>query len=400
MNKKQSLVEELLQRMSVLNIPDSAEDDLVEDRLRATNDFWERYPEGHCNSMFYPSIEGLLSCMTEEQLQRLVDEAKFEPGKKFRDVWLAWGRAGYFKSEPQLLEEGRTPVLRVRHDCYLHWFKDSGFQNSHDAYANGSNGSSYMTFSSARRAMDCPPCSSFRDDDDYTTDFDVLWNKDWRVFRRAMFLSFAFQACLDKRVFQQVLLTQADLFDRFLNLTDEKVAHAHTDVSLGYNELRAVCAATEFDGPVLFEIPLVYKPANWDMSVYAILRFSETCVGITWHEGESVQHMAIRFPKWEQEAWLEEARCMDLSCEHPEMLPVREYYHECWLDLAITLCGLARIGTDRCWMRPWRETKFSLAPIVFWTEDQCASGYEKISTVCHNTAAKLYPSKEDLSKMR
>lgn len=348
MNKKQALVTEILERLSVLDIPS--------DELYAKDEFWSEYPDGHYNSTIYPSIEGLLSCLTKDSLQAIVDKDYIEPGKTFNSAWNEWGRAGYLQSIPEVIQDrSGVPILRLRHDCYLHWFRGYGFQNSYDAYCNGSNGESPKTFNKIREAI--------------TTDIDnpAEWNKTWALFRKAMIVSYPAQACAGKTVFYKMLNEHSDVFDDFITLTDEKCLHLDLDPSMTWNVMKEQASKQMFNCSIDFEVPIMIKSTKAEKQQFCgILRFGKSAVSYTWCENMQSHSMCINFPKFGKNTLLHQ----------------QEYLLECWVNLGYTLLTMAGIICAKYNIVLPANRKINVID-VSWTQSELwATNISTLNEVC------------------
>lgn len=393
MSKKQEMVNELIERLSVLNIDDNTAT-LGNLRLHAEDKFWERYPDGHCNSILEaPSVEGRLSCLAEESLQAILANDLIDPEISFSDLWGKWGRAGYFKCAPSIIKDRQgTPILRMRHDCYLHWFRGNGFQVSYDAYCNGSNGSSFMNFFTTRKAITLPECSSYRDEDDYTTDFDAMWNHEWSLFRKAMVVSSIAQACAGKSVFYQMVNEHSSVLDEFISMTDNRCMKIDVDSSLSWSDMYREASGARFSCPMELEVPVVTSRNNdKDVNVLGILRFGKSAVSFTWSEKGRLHSLCIEFPEWEREAWADEVSGGVERC----MLDMRNYLLECWVNLGYTLITLAGIICERYVISPDKGKKFDSFPVAWWTRNECASNLTELYSCCF-TKVKDYPDRKRL----
>lgn len=356
MNKKQALVTEILERLSVLDIPS--------EELYAKNEFWSEYPDGHYNSTIYPSIEGLLSCLTKDSLQAIVDKDYIELGKTFNSAWNEWGRAGYLQSVPEVIQD-RTgvPILRLRHDCYLHWFRGYGFQNSYDAYCNGSNGESPKTFNKIREAI--------------TTDIDnpAEWNKTWALFRKAMVLSYPAQACAGKNVFYKMLNEHSDVFDDFITQTDKAVMRVGLDPSMTWNEMKEQASKQQFNCSIDLEVPIVLRnPKGESNQVCGILRFGKSSVSFTWSEDLQSRSMCINFPKWSAgDATLDTTATF---------LSQREYLLECWVNLGYTLLTMAGVICAPYHIALSARRNIDVAAVNWCDQDTCVTNIRTLNEVC------------------
>lgn len=389
MNKKQTLVSALTTKLEDLGvILSTGTEDAVS--FHADAKFWERYPEGYHSSLEGDCLEEDLSCLSVSTLEAILASDAFKPGIAFSDLWKEWGRRGFFKIDPEIIDTGDgIPVLHARHDCFLHWYKDAGFQNSYDAYCNGSNGSSSFDFGIIRRAITIPPCSSLYEED-IGADESNDWNLKFAAFRRAMFYSPAFQACVSKPVYQQLFRSNPAVFDEFMNRTDARCVHAGTDSALGLEALRERFEDSKFNFPAELEIPLAYCPHE-GKRVFAVLRYNRDSVSLSWSEGGRPKQLTAHFPMWDEQAWIYEAECMDLGCESPQNLPESTYVYYCWLHLTYTLLSLSGFYCAR----PGRDRDIDLSPASIWHTVGCADGMPEVAAVLYKACTKFL-TRDDL----
>lgn len=406
MNKKHEMVEMILNRIDQLGIMYDEEIGCGETKLRADDKFWERYPQGYHYPNFDATVEEKLSCLSERSLNKILSSDHMKPHMTFGDVWHSWGRAGYFKDKPELLDLGTSwPILRLRHDCYLTWFRDAGFQNSCDAYFNGSNGASAMDFGIARRAMSITPCNDlFWEKDGEERDPDVAeaeWNEKWAMFRKAMFLSYPAQAACGKSVFQKVLSDEPELFEEFITLTDKQCAHMNLDPAMTLKRMKELAREIKFEWPAVAEIPMITRNSTADgFDIYAMLRLSEHQVSLMWSvEGKQNQY-TIPFPEWSAEDWIGEAITLDLAAESPECLTQKEYLYSCWVNLSVTLLMMAGIEFSLYWAFPSKGLMFDTTPLCFSPVHMCAKGINDVGSLCYDLSKHYMDKKALIARMQ
>ena len=188
MNKK-TLVQQVIEQMEKASVV-FAEGTQV----WSSDRFWVRYPEGHYASSYCYCVEEHLSCLDEQSLQKILELVPFTEGIEFDALWKAWGQSGCFKCEPAILtwEDKKVPILRIRHDSYLHYMRGYAFQNSYDAHCNGSNGAS-NNLEQDIRAITWSEYSLGEEQDEYT--IRPQWEEKWALFRKAMIVQHSFVAC-------------------------------------------------------------------------------------------------------------------------------------------------------------------------------------------------------------
>lgn len=377
MNNKQQLVNSILTKIEKAKVA------LVDDQHLHAQDtsFWERYPTGHCNAEY--SVEEQLSCLTEEQLQRVAN-LQITPGIKFRDMWREWGKAGVFECAPAILDtKSGVPMLRIRHDSYLHWMRGYCFQNSYDAHCNGSNGGSGSTLARDASIIELPVYSALWDNED-DGDVQEAWETQWSVFRKAMILAHPFMACAGKNSFHKMLECYAETFEEFVNQTDDSVMKLRLDKSLTLTAMREKCASTEYDSTTLLDLAVM---GALDKQV-GLLRFGSTAVQFSWNSREGFRQMTIRFPEWDKDAYVQELYdCVDLNARHPWQPAEQEYLYSIWCNLSATLLTLA--GMDSRYFRPANGNVFLATDVCFYPEKQRVHNAEEMWSALYEARSTL-----------
>lgn len=377
MNNKQQLVNSVLAKIEEAQVELADEQDLRSQDVS----FWKRYPTGHCNVEY--SVEEQLSCLTEEQLQRVAN-LQITTGTKFRDMWREWGKAGVFECAPTLMRtESGIPVLRVRHDSYLHWMRGYCFQNSYDAHCNGSNGASGSTLARDTCIIELSGYSRLWDNED-TDGVQEAWEAQWAVFRKAMILAHPFMACAGKNSFHRMLVCHADTFEEFMNQTDDNIMKLRLDKSLTLAAMRKKCASTEYDSTTLLDLAVMSAPGKQ----VGLLRFGRTAVQFSWNSCEGFKQLTIKFPEWDKDAYVQELYdCGDMNACHPMQAVEQEYLYSIWCNLSATLLTLA--GVDSRYFRPANGDEFITADVCFYPEKQRVNNAEEMWNILYEVRSTL-----------
>lgn len=388
MNKKHQLVSELTDR--IVNSGIILPEDTV---ARAPADFWKNYPDGHCDDSVCPSLEGQLSCLLESQLESILKDDHIQEGMEFHSLWKAWGTAGYLQCDPIIMDlpNDRVPMLRIRHDAYLHWMRGYGFQCSFDAYCNGSNGSSATNMYMAKRACTLSEYSERYEQDEGS----AAWEQEYAVFRKAMMLRYPFEACAQKKSFYRVLQGQADIFDEFFNRTDKKCLRMGLDKSLGIRALRRKCQEAEPSGDTVLWIPLhqtTVRKGEKREEVFATLFLGETFVSLHWKHGGD-KKLTINFPAWEKDTYMAELQGLDLAAEHP-VYPIQgDYLYQCWSCLSLTLLTLAGVSYSGMW---FHSPYVTMPSTHLFNQKDLVGSTEELGRVLYEHC-RTYPSLDALA---
>lgn len=381
MNKKQQMVSELIDRIENAHVQKPNEVAFGDEmQLRAYPKYWEQFPDGHCR---WHSVETDLACLSEDTLARILADDKIQEGMSWESLWHAWGRASYFNCAPSIIygRDKHVPVLRMRHDCYLSWFRGYRFQMSMDICADGSNGESRY-LNNIESVITAPVESIILDDSvDEDTAIDD-WNTKWAVFRKALVYSLPFEACAGKRVFTRLLDNNPDMFDEFMTRTDQELMHYHLAEGIGIKQISRACREGSTIRYPLFTIPLLTS-GNDKPKVCAVLALSEDRVSLTWSVAGKQRRFQLAMPKWDRYAYERQLKCLDLSEDVPSYPSESDYYYYCWTALAVVLITLAGAGTGRYIIDPyklgWDETSSALYNIKL-----CAQGMSDIWDLCRD----------------
>lgn len=365
MDKKQ-LVQQVLERMekAAVSIGERA-------KLRADDHYWQNYPDGHYRLGDSVIVEEDLACLDENSLQKILDGDDIPAGIGYKDLWQMWGQQGCFKCTPTILTQGcEAPVLRIRHDSYLHlhWMRGDCFQDSSDAHCNGTNGRSPITL-----AVDISAACRvwYR----YTQEEREEWERKWALFRKAMIIHHPFTACARHKTFYTMLDKYPEIFEEFIDLTDENVLHMHLDKSLTLDAMRAACAGEKYECPTVLELALMRN----DEECCGILRFGETAVSFSWCENGVPRTSAINFPAFAEDAYF----------RSPPLSP-RLYVQHCWFGLAVTLMSLAGVSVSFWRCVPRKGSNFDVIDACAFGADRRVSGWNYIHDKC-SAAAQRYP---------
>lgn len=327
MNRKQDMVKELVER---INASIALPEDLP---LWAEKDFWEKYPDGHCDDFANPTVEGQLSCLTVESLERLMLNDCVSISTSWTDLWRHWGEQGYLKTAPYIMDNSRLHVLRLRHDSYLHLWRQNGFQNSYDAYGHGDNGQSAMDMQEAIRAITLSEYAKRYENDGES---DAAWNAENRVFRKAMIMRYMFEACSKHQTFVRHLQSYPEVFDRFIAEVDARALELSLDKDLTLRTIKELCQKEEATGNQCLYLALTQRH-HCDETVFAGLTLNTTSVCLRWVNGKEDCKYTINFPAWDCVAYQEERE----DCGDNQMLSEKEYIAACWRGLSLFLLSLA-----------------------------------------------------------
>lgn len=392
MNKKQQLVSELTERIehAGITLPESEDGSCWV--FRAKDTYWEEFPEGYCRRGVLGSKESLesnLACLSEETLVRILADDKIVEGMPFDQLWSSWGRAKYFVCEPRLvyIKETRIPTLFLRHDCFLHLFRGYTFQNSYDIVADGSNGSGGNHLNTVYGIINPPMYFDYDEDDPAVEEAaKASWKKEWAVFRKAMILSFPFQACWNIGAFERLLQEHPGLFDEFMNQTDKYGMRQGLDTTLGVRQIyeAAKSTAERLKGTpqTLLEIPMIMEESSGRTMMCGILKFSKRVVSFTWSVQDERKELALEMP-------LHETECV--SPEDNDYPRSKYYYYYSWTSLALVLLRLSgvRFGYYASAVSK-NNTNWDRAPVLFHRLEECATGLQSMWNLCYDYCAAVF----------
>lgn len=314
MSKKQELVKLVLDRLERAGV------DCGEMELYAEEGFWNKHPNGYCFSPLEQSVEAKLSCLTGRNLVSITEDDGITMGASLADLWSEWGRKGYFKADPEIITFDSIPMLRLRHDSYLSCGGSFVFKNSKDAYSGSNNGSS--------KAMniDFITAPSGVDEDE--------WNKEWALFRRAMYISYPIEALLGRNTLFSLLDHNPQYFDAFVNRVDSEYTRAGIDGSLTWRQMLKDVEVTDNSWLTDSSLFIASGESNAEdgFSVFATLSFGRANVSLYFSDGRGSHQFTVRIPAW-----------------MPRSSGVREdyYFYTCWYRLSVTLLTMAHIRCSR-----------------------------------------------------
>ncbi len=348
MNKKRSLASEATDKL--INGGVLYEGPVHEDAL-----YWRLHPDGYCSG---ETLESKLALLTEENLTNIRDKYTPAPGMLFEDVWRRFGVLGFLKCEPKSLriEGDRVPTLRIRHDSYLHWMRGYGFQNSYDAYANGSRG--------------CSQGLKF--------DLDFIAGSKDKVLNRALILSHLYEACAGQRSFYNAMTWYRGVVDQFINDTDDSVMGHILDHTVVIENVRAACASSEPLKSYVLELAVVPGKGS---CVAALVRFGLDGVELLYSVGGNHRRLTMHFPVWDSEAY-EEAllELGDLNAGHPDAYDEVTYLQYMWRRLFILLAEVADIHVTSMYMYTGSEEYFDTAPSSLYPATNVVHSMEQVDT--------------------
>lgn len=357
MNKKQELVKKVVDNLERAQVV------LGEgEELRAPEGFWRQYPQGHCNdTMVSLSVECLLSCLTNKNLDAIAKLGPPATGVKFSAWWRDLGQTGYLKDDPILMDVDRIPVLRIRHDSYLSWFRGYRFQNSYDAFGNGSNGESWGSMPDA-----VSMCKAVLHPDAIDLCANIT-QEELNTFCKAVMFSFPFSACRGKSTFYKALQKSPEVFNDFLQQTDDRLMHIGLSKDLSMAKLCEVMSNSEMNSPTCAQFPIIYE----EMQV-ALLSIGETSIQLVWPVCEERHTYTVNFPHWGYEASLDE--------------PV--YRATAWKCVATTMLALAGFTVTERYISPVSATKFDSAAPIFYPKGSYIDTLQGLYTQLEETAQR------------
>lgn len=352
MTRKQNLTQELVTRLEecAINLP-------VDMQFRAPSDFWAEYPHGYCLDPKNRSLEGMLSCLSEKTLEEILGDEAFEDGADLADLWGEWGERCYFTDAPCIVGLGNGRIaLRIRWDSYLmcNEFK-TGFENCRDAFSGKVAGSSSYDLATAIRAITYPGENDARK---------ASWELEYNWFRRAMFVSYAMDACKGQDSFFNLMTSNSDVLDEFLQLT---ACWQFSEGIMGpwsFREVTKACEMVEPQGDLVASIPLIYKRKGQKDSkskMFAIAQFGNSYVQLQLIQPVGMDNICytVNFPKWDLPTWLTEYRECGNDPRKMMYLTERDYLYLCWKQLIrfLLVTSGAVYATNCFWKLPVRGTE-------------------------------------------
>lgn len=350
MNKKRELVSKVIEALEKAHV---VLDDGID--LRAAGYFWRQYPQGHCNDMAVPSVEGALSCLTVENLEAILALESPKDGITYGELWKEWGRQGCFKCNWEILPLPEVPVLRIRHDSYLSYFRGYRFQNSYDAYGNGSNGESNGDL---QQCVDFCRRVTHRD---FLEECHDMTQEEIAVLCTGLVYSYPFEACRGKTTFYKALQNNPAVFDRFMLDAAYLGMRLRLDSRVTLGALRRKMAEASPRGTFELELPIVD-----DGNQIASLRLYSEAVQLRWRRDGEYHAYTLCFPKYTYElADSEEALC---------------YYM--WDRLSITLFTLAGFAPNRGRIMLQHGVKCDTNPNPFAPATDCIGSLDELYARC------------------
>lgn len=85
-----------------------------------------------------------LSWLPEDNLKRIAEYDGYSKAKDYRSLYQAWGREGFFKFTPYVVDCNSNTTLCVRHNKFLHMFRGYHFQLSGTPDGDGDYGSGLL----------------------------------------------------------------------------------------------------------------------------------------------------------------------------------------------------------------------------------------------------------------
>lgn len=379
MNRKQEMVSALTRRISAAGLELS-----VGEACFADNHYWERYPDGHCDSFITPSIEAHLACLVDSTLESLVKDDSIERCKTWPELWSTWGNKGLLKSPPELLHVKGVPILRIRHDSYLTCVGKNIFINHRDAYGNGNNGVSCGDLSQTIRAISLPTHVGLSWDSAKRED----WYRENVLFRKAMVLRYPFEACSSLRTFHTLLSDSPEVFDQFITETDDSILCCNLDRSFGLDDMQDGMRATVDKECAKFVVALLAR-GSAGLQVFAILRYSMGGVTLRWSEQGVLRNLCVSIPVWDAATYMEELRCADMDLDKMVQLSEREYYRQCWCSLSLTLMTMAGIQYSAFWINPKLPRKCDTVHMGLMESVYQSNGLDSLCSIIRSEARML-----------
>ena len=299
-------------------------------------------------------MEEWLAMLLDSDLEKIIADDCIRNGMEFDALWKEWGKKGYLNSEPMLLDL-EYPSLRLRHDCYLSWFRGYRFQNSYDYYGDGSNGESANNL---REILQLLENISYNNED---------------LFKTAMLISYPLEAMSQIKAGHSMLREHPELFDLFMKKTALECMSplSFELVSVKDMQLKFTQERTGYKPALTLYLANAWKEKRW---VFATLNYYLDCVELTWSSNSERKCLAVKFPEW----------TLTRYNESPGLVYKDEYLKLVWNRLTITLLGLARIVACWMYMRPLVWPEFELAPMQMFPESALCLDlnqvYNKIET--------------------
>ena len=336
MNKKQELVEKVLEKLEKSEC-------VIEEgsALRASVSFWDKYPDGHYADMMDDSVEHLLSRLTEANLGQIANSPI--PSKtEFYVLWREWGKQGFLKSKPELMDVGGIPTLRIRHDSYLSWFRGYCFQNSYDAYGNGSNGESRKNLQDVMNI-----CKDL-----------LERSPEWTTCCHTLLLSAPFSACRGKRSFHAALQECPEAFDALMEQTNKRLMHIQLPEGMTLDKLSATMRKETAAATVFYEFPITRAG-----KLFALLCISRRSVQLIWMLDRVRSSFTVNFPVWDDEMSLDE----------------NAYYNQMWEGLAVTMLTLAGFMVTEYQITPLEPARTNASSALFHKPDAAIDSLSALS---------------------
>lgn len=393
MNKKRELVNTILDAVEAANVKLPEEAGFALDagyKLGCADPdrYWKRNPNGHSREDA-TCIEQLLACLDEHSLEDILASGGIPEGIEWNDLWRTWGAVGCFQCVPTIIEDDeRIPVLRIRHDSYLSWFRGYAFQNSCDLRANGSNGASNSDLELAVKCVTCPWWD--------TDEEKAAWESKHALFRKALILSYPICAAGNQQSFYKCLQSYPEVFEDFIARTDKRCLHLDLDTSLTLEKMRAEAAATKFEGPIVEELALVR-----DDGYGVILRYNTKCVSVSWSEDGENHSLCIHIPEWDKEVYMGELDDIgDMNCGQYPNYPSMQYdLLCCWTGLTITLLALMGGQISYHYWVPTKKLAAKMDKILpsFFSDEKHASDPRLVWDKLYELS-RTYPGFKELSQ--
>ena len=183
-----------------------------------------------------------------------------------------------------------------------------------------------------------------------------------------------------------------DVFDQFINLTDQQVMRLNLDPELTLEKMRKQCSGQGYDWRRgAFELSLMCQD-----QLYGKLRFGETSVSFSWRRNGETQCSTINFPEWNKQTYFEELYDIgDMNAGYPQQLSQREYLRSCWTGLAVMLMSLEGVGVSQGLCAPRKGTGFELTTVCLAPPEGCAGNLRDIWDRI-DSAVRLYPGYKEL----
>lgn len=295
MSDKQKLISTLIENLQRAKV--ELPDDMT---FRAEKDIWEKHPDGYYNPCTSRSVEGALSCFTEQMLNKClkVDIPEHIP---YTELLLRWNRFGVLQDEPSILYIKGFPVLRIRHDLYLHAVDDYGFTLCCDAYESDHCRSSSMDMNGVTYLTHVTPHVNTTD---ACTKIEASSLTDY-AFKWLLILRYPFEICGVEKDFHRILRRYPDLFSSFMTEVVSCNKGFEKAEALDLVKLKTNISKEKFNSDIKFSIVLtceqVSKFGGISRKAFARLDYSNTAVHMQWNGDPGT--CAVRIPKWNRVAY-------------------------------------------------------------------------------------------------